>query len=288
LPSLGLAQGTNSGAGGGPVTSPLGAAQSSPTAPVSVVEPDDFNVCTGGNTCSVTGVGALFTQDMLGYESLSCQVTANAGADTITFESSNDGVTNWSATSGLINNATGGSPAVTTTTTTTPAIYTFSKKGEFIRGRVSAGAGTATVACRLHKSPVTNVYAAPTLQAGSVAIGKIGPGLTTAQTQIQGNATGTTGAVVGTLAGAASKTTWICDFDVSAVGTASTVGPIVVAGLLGGSKSYQLFATANGSYLSKNFTPCLQASAQNTAITITTTADATATAVNVNSTGYQE
>src|SRR4051794_9337952 len=50
-------------------------------------------------------------------------------------------------------------------------------------------------------------------------------------TPITGNATGTTGAVVGTLAGAASKTTFICGFDVSAVGGTAAVGPITVAGV---------------------------------------------------------
>lgn len=109
-----------------------------------------------------------------------------------------------------------------------------------------------------------------------------------AATPIQGNATGTTGAVVGTLAGAASKTTYLCDFDVSAIGGTAAVGPVVVAGLLGGSKTYQLSSSAAGTTLSKSFSPCLPASAANTAITITTTANGTATAVDVNSSGYQQ
>ena len=37
----------------------------------------------------------------------------------------------------------------------------------------------------------------------------------------------------------------------------------------------------------QTFTPCIPASAVNTAITITTTADASATAVDVNSWGFQ-
>jgi hypothetical protein len=110
---------------------------------------------------------------------------------------------------------------------------------------------------------------------------------TAAVTQIQGNGTGTTGSVVGTLAGVASKTTYLCDFDVSAIGGTATVGPIVVAGLLGGSKTYQLASATAGTTMSKVFNPCLPASAANTAITITTTADGTATAVDVNSSGYQ-
>jgi hypothetical protein len=110
------------------------------------------------------------------------------------------------------------------------------------------------------------------------------------QTSIQGNSTGTSGAVVGTLAAAAGKTTYLCDFDVSALGTAGTPGPVVVAGLLGGSKTYQMSVLATGveQHILKTFTPCLAASAVNTAITITTTADATGTAVDVNSSGYQQ
>ena len=109
-------------------------------------------------------------------------------------------------------------------------------------------------------------------------------------TAISGNASGTTGAVVGTLAAAAAKLTYLCDFDVSALGSANTVGPIVVAGLLGGSRTFQASTLAAGIeyYKSEHFNPCLPASAVNTAITITTTAAAGGTAVNVNSSGFQQ
>jgi hypothetical protein len=100
--------------------------------------------------------------------------------------------------------------------------------------------------------------------------------------------TGTTGAVVGTLAAAAAKTTYICGFDVSAIGGTAAVGPIVVAGLKGGSFTYYLASTAAGNLLGRTFTPCLPASAVNTAITVTTTADGTASNVGVNSYGYQQ
>src|SRR6266496_1532536 len=115
-------------------------------------------------------------------------------------------------------------------------------------------------------------------------------GYPSASTPIAGNASGSTSAVIGTLAGVASKTTYMCDFDVSALGTSGSIGPIVISGLLGGSKTYQIGTLATGTQqlISKNFTPCIPASAVNTAIVITTTADATATAVNVNSSGYQQ
>lgn len=105
---------------------------------------------------------------------------------------------------------------------------------------------------------------------------------------ITGNATGTTGAVVGTLAAASGKTTYICGFDVTAIGGTATVGPITVAGLVGGSAVYYLTSSVAGSVLSRTYTPCIPGSAVNTAITITTTADGTASAVTVNSWGYQQ
>jgi len=118
---------------------------------------------------------------------------------------------------------------------------------------------------------------------GNLLVNTIG-----SQASITGNGSGTTGAVVGTLAGVASKTTYMCGFDVSAVGGTAAVGPVVVAGLVGGSFTYQLFSSASGVIFSRTFTPCVPASAVNTAITVTTTADGTATAVNVNAFGYQQ
>jgi hypothetical protein len=104
---------------------------------------------------------------------------------------------------------------------------------------------------------------------------------------ITGNASGTTGAVVGTLAGVSGKTTYICGFNVSAIGGTAAVGPITIAGLITSSMVYQLTSSLTGVSVGQTFTPCIPASAANTAITITTTADGTASAVNVNSWGYQ-
>ncbi len=104
---------------------------------------------------------------------------------------------------------------------------------------------------------------------------------------ITGNATGSTGAVVGTLAAAAAKTTYICGFSVSAIGGTATVGPITIAGTITSSLVYQLASTASGNLLTQGFSPCIPASAVNTAITITTTADGTASGVDVNSWGFQ-
>lgn len=109
-----------------------------------------------------------------------------------------------------------------------------------------------------------------------------------AATPISGNATGTTGAVVGTLAGAASKTTYICGFSVSAIGGTAAVGPITVAGLVGASQVYYLSSSVSGTTMNVPFSPCIPSSAANTSITITTTANGTATGVAVNSWGYRQ
>jgi hypothetical protein len=110
-------------------------------------------------------------------------------------------------------------------------------------------------------------------------------------TAITGNAAGTTGAVAGSLAAVAAKTTYICGFNVQAIGGTATVGPITLAGLVGSSQIYQTdvnSATVGKTVASASFNPCIPASAVNTAITVTTTADGTATAVDVNSWGYQQ
>lgn len=103
-----------------------------------------------------------------------------------------------------------------------------------------------------------------------------------------GVGTGTTGAVTGTLAAAAGRTTFICGFDVSVIGGTAAVGPITITGLIGGTFTYQFSSLAAGNTLSRTFTPCIPASAVNTAIVTTTTADGTASAVDVNSWGYQQ
>lgn len=99
--------------------------------------------------------------------------------------------------------------------------------------------------------------------------------------------TGSTGAVTATLSAATNKTTFMCGFDVSAIGGTAPVGPVTVGPVVGGgSFTYQLSATASGNTLSRTFTPCIPGPATNTGITVTTTADGSATAVDVNVSGY--
>lgn len=135
-------------------------------------------------------------------------------------------------------------------------------------------------------NPVTPIYQGAILSAAN-PLPVTSVGIPAAGTIISGNSTGSTGAVVGTLAGAAAKTTYINGFTVSAIGGTAPIGPITVAGLVTASQVYYLNSSAAGVTLVVNFQAPIPASAVNTPITVTTTADGTATAVSVNSWGFQ-
>lgn len=107
---------------------------------------------------------------------------------------------------------------------------------------------------------------------------------------ITGNGQGTTGAVVGTLAAKQNFTTYICGLHVDAIGGTAAIGPVTLAGIVGGPMVFQGSSTATGAQgiPTMTFWPCIPATGPNTAITVTTTADGTATAVDVNTWGYQQ
>lgn len=107
---------------------------------------------------------------------------------------------------------------------------------------------------------------------------------------ITATATGTTAATAATLAGTAGKTTYICGFTITADATALATGTAVVSGTISGSLSYlqTVLAAASGtSDLTKNFNPCIPASASNTAIVATSAAAGTGGNTIVNAQGYQ-
>ena len=136
-------------------------------------------------------------------------------------------------------------------------------------------------------NPHTVVQAGAVLSTANPLPVNVVPGLpASGVTAIAGNATGTTGAVVGTLTATSTTTAYISGFSVSAVGGVAAVGPITVAGLAGGSQVYSMNSLAAGNTLVVNFASSIPASAVNTNITVTTTADGTATSVAVNSWGF--
>ena len=286
-PTINSAQ---SGAWNVGITGPLGAAQSSPASPVAVVEPDDFAV-----SGSVTSAAVLFTQDMLGYSSITVEVTANASGNTITFETSDDN-TNWATVSGLVTSTLGTSSAVTSTTTTTVAMLRFAKAGRYFRARVSTFvSGTTTVVGDLHKYVVPNVLSTVSLQTSTFAIGKTAPGYTSVQTPASNSSGVVANAnAVATLTGVSAKSTYLSGFDITSDG--ATAGGCVnptVTGLLGGTRTYTYCvptgATVMATPLVISFVPPLISSTTNTNIVVTVPAlGAGSTTATVNAQGYVE
>jgi hypothetical protein len=106
---------------------------------------------------------------------------------------------------------------------------------------------------------------------------------------VTASATGSTAAVTASLpASGTSARTYVCGFSVDAIGGTAAVGPIVLSGIIGGSMTFQLSSSAAGTFRDRDFSPCIAASAANSAISISTTADATATAVDAKIWGLQQ
>lgn len=277
------------------ISGPLGATQASPATPVSVVEPDEFAI-----SGSVSSAATLFTQDMLGYQSITVQINANAAGNTITFETSDDN-TNWNATTGLISNAVGAS-AGTSTSVSSVGLYQFSKKGRYFRARVSTFiSGTTTVVGNLHKDPASGVVSSVGilgsigLGPSSNAVGKFGPGYTSAQTPItaaSGNVAA--GVATATLAAAGGKLTYITGFEITSDG--ATVGVCVnptVVGVVTGTMTYTYCAPAGAllaaTPLIVEFPQPIPSSAVNTAVAVSLPSLGTgSTNATVTAHGYQE
>lgn len=234
---------------------------------VGLEQPDVTGTFTNGTqTASVTST----SQDGFGTALIS--ISGTYGTASGVFELSDDSGTTWFPMAIARSDGSGSEIGYTNLTNVSRAWLIPVAAMDLIRIRSTAVAsGTANIrisSTSVQTSPVPPVIA-----------------------QISGNAAGTTGAVVGTLAAAALKTTFVCGFNVQGIGGTATSGPITVAGLVGSSQVYQTdvnSATVGKTLAAATFSPCLPASAVNTAITITTTANGTATAVNVNAWGYQQ
>jgi hypothetical protein len=115
-------------------------------------------------------------------------------------------------------------------------------------------------------------------------------------TPITASATGSTGAITATLAGVASKTTYICGFYFTGTNatSANTATTLTITGTISGTLSFgfpTLAAAAtvpNSVPLDEAFQPCIPASATNTAIVVNGPALGTgATLVTAVAWGYQ-
>jgi hypothetical protein len=123
-----------------------------------------------GSGASVNAV--LFTTSMLGYESITVQVT-NAATATITYETSDDN-TNWFACAGLAVAATGAN--VPTNITTSVVAMQFQRKCLYFRARLSSWTtGTVTVVGTLSKVPVN--VSVPAIYGGYSETAALGGGL---------------------------------------------------------------------------------------------------------------
>lgn len=98
---------------------------------------------------SVTSAATIFTQDMTGYAGIDVQTTSAGSGNTITFETSEDNIT-WFSATGVLSSTVANQP---TSTTGSLSLYSFPKRGKLFRARVSTyGSGTVTVIYSLHKS----------------------------------------------------------------------------------------------------------------------------------------
>jgi hypothetical protein len=121
--------------------------------PLKVEEPDGAQV-----SGSVTSAAVLFTQDMIGYESLSLQVTNPGSGCTTVYEASEDQTT-WVAAPG-VSQANLGS-TIAASSTAGAAIMHFRRTARYFRARVSVyGSGTVAVQGTLSKSSLNNILSA--------------------------------------------------------------------------------------------------------------------------------
>jgi len=243
---------------------------------------------TCSSACNNTTI--LGPIDTTGYSGIAVQYVSLGTGVQVQFQGSNDlncaTATNWITVAGLsVGGTTTPTPVVTVSTGFAALTYAIPKTTHCFRSQIIAYASGTVSAQGFLLTGYTNAFQGT--QISNVNPYPLSPN-GTASNPITGVGTGSTGAVTATLAGVANKTTYICGFDVSAIGGTASVGPVTVGTLIGGNTyTYQLSASAAGSFLSREFTPCIPTTAANTAITITTTADGSATAVDVNAHGFQ-
>lgn len=110
----------------------------------------------------------------------------------------------------------------------------------------------------------------PELQIGQGVWEPIGPnGLSVNSTVVENTGTGTTGAAVIAMPAVALKTNYVCGISIEAGASAATDGTATLAGLTNTLSFIAPVAASTSGQLNRNFTPCIPASAVNTAITLT-------------------
>lgn len=162
---------------------------------------------------------------------------------------------------------------------------------------LAQGIGVSVVAsCNTGVSPTFDANS-PTARltvdtSGRLCMAGIGAsGYPNGSTPLTASTLGTTNATAATLAGASGVTTYVCGFSGRANATAAVTGNLTVAGTISGTLSFTAFTPANtagSSDVSANFTPCIPASATNTAIVLTYPAPGAGGVVSVAIWGYRQ
>lgn len=110
-------------------------------------------------------------------------------------------------------------------------------------------------------------------------------------TQITASATGTTGATTATLSGSASVTTFICWYSIRANATAAVTVNATITGTISGTLNFTQWVAPNASgvgIVEGIFSPCVAASAANTAIAVVSGAAGTGGVTSVSTGGYRQ
>lgn len=108
-------------------------------------------------------------------------------------------------------------------------------------------------------------------------------------TPLTASATGTTGATTATLTGTSTTTVYLCSYSVRANATAAANVQNTITGIISGTRTDQMWVAPLASGLGVDeqlFTPCVPASAINTAIAVASGAPGSGGNVTVNATGY--
>lgn len=137
-------------------------------------------------------------------------------------------------------------------------------------------------------SPDGSQYVVVTDGAGNLAPSSIN-GYPNGATPVTISAVGTTGAVVATLPGVASKTTYISGFNITSDATASVAGTATITGTISGTMSFRQGAGVTPAIASTgvDFNFPIPASAVNTAIVVTSVAAGTGGNTTVTAWGFQ-
>jgi len=148
------------------IDEPMSVASSSVPGPVIIAEQDSAVF-----TASASSASVLFTVDMTNWNSLLLQVTSAGSSCTITYETSND-QSAWAATNVTVSGITTTTSVPVTSSTITTGSFQVSKRGKYIRARVSVyGSGAVSVVYALSASTINTVV-------GASVWGSVGEGST--------------------------------------------------------------------------------------------------------------